>query len=85
VIRGTLISLLLVAAVVADEGTDSITARVWWVPAFLAVWVTSNAIGNLLARILPPVHGRFGVRRYRITFDLEPRVTRRFRAERREP
>jgi hypothetical protein len=78
-------AFLLLAAVVADEGPDSITAKVWWVPAFLAVWVTSNAIGNLLARILPPLHGSFSVGRYQVTFDFEPRAARRFRAERQEP
>jgi hypothetical protein len=85
VIRSVLVSVVLLAAIVADEGMDFITSKAWWVPALLGVWIASNAVGNLLARILPSLRGSFGVWRYRISFEFEPRVTRKLRATRRAP
>jgi hypothetical protein len=84
-IHATVISAVLLAAVAADEGTDVLTSNAWWLPVFLAIWVGSNVGGSVIARILPPVRGSLSVWRYRVSLDLEPKVTRRFRAERREP
>jgi hypothetical protein len=84
VIRAVVISLVLFAVIAVDEGTDILTSNAWWLPVFLAVWVGSNIAGNLIARILSPVRGSLSVWRYRVSLDLEPKVTRRFRDERRE-
>jgi hypothetical protein len=71
-IRATLVGVILLAAVAADEGIDTPTSNAWWIPAFLAVWVGSNAIGSSVARVLPPVRESLAVWRYRVAFDLEP-------------
>jgi hypothetical protein len=74
VIRATLVSVFLLAAVAADEGISVLTEKAWWLPVFGAVWIGSNAVGNLLARVLPPLHGSVTIWRYRISLDFEPRA-----------
>jgi hypothetical protein len=33
-IRATLVSVVLLAAVAADEGIDTLTSNAWWIPVF---------------------------------------------------
>jgi hypothetical protein len=45
-IRATLVRVVLLAAVAADEGIDTLTSNAWWIPVFLVVWVGGNAAGS---------------------------------------
>jgi hypothetical protein len=79
VIRGTIVSVAMLAAVVADEGIDILTSNAWLVPVFAGTWIGSNIVGGLIARILPPLRGSLSIWRYRVAFDLEPWAPSRMR------